>query len=163
VRWASRILDAVVVVLVLALLGLQLGPLVLPYRVFTVLSGSMEPTLPIGSEVIDIAVPAARIHVGDVITFPHPRLPGAYVTHRVVAITSGTEGPTFETKGDANGIRDPWTLKPDGTVLRVVADVPWLGYVLNWLSGPQAHLALVALIVVAALAFLAQLWGRRTD
>ncbi len=159
-RALTILLDAALVVVVAALFALQLGPHFLPYRAFEVLSGSMEPAIPVGSEVIDVQVPGDRIAVGDVITYPHPRLPGAYVTHRVVTVDRIAGVPQFTTRGDANGAPDPWRVSGAGGVLKVVVHVPYAGYPLGWLASPAARLILVGLLALAALAFLFDLWTR---
>jgi len=73
----------------------------------TVLSGSMEPTLPVGSLVVVRPVEAADVRIGDVVTYlPNPDDPTA-VTHRVTGITHRTDGGrTFTLQGDANDAPD---------------------------------------------------------
>jgi len=57
------------------------------WRVDAVLSGSMEPTLKVGSVEITKPFDPNNIQVGDIITFRSPRNPQLVVSHRVVAIT----------------------------------------------------------------------------
>lgn len=73
----------------------------------TVLSGSMEPTLPVGSLVVVRPVDAADVRIGDVVTYlPHPDDPTA-ITHRVTGVTHRTDGGrTFTMQGDANDAPD---------------------------------------------------------
>lgn len=69
-------------------------------------SGSMEPAIPTGSVALVREVPAADVHVGDVVTVDRPGdIP---VTHRVVDTDPGADGTTVLTlKGDANAASDP--------------------------------------------------------
>ncbi|SFK14803.1 signal peptidase I [Cellulomonas sp. KH9] len=73
----------------------------------TVLSGSMEPALPVGSLVVVRPVDPADVRIGDVVTYlPHPNDPTA-ITHRVTGVTHRTDGGrTFTMQGDANDAPD---------------------------------------------------------
>jgi signal peptidase len=143
---------AAVVVLVLLL---AVGPLVLPYKVFTVLSGSMEPAIPVGAEVFDWPVNPGTVNEGDVITIQPPgRAPGTWVTHRVISIDRTAAVPQLHTRGDANGAEDPWTLPANQRYLRLVFSIPLAGYALNALSTPLAHGILIALIAAGGALYL---------
>lgn len=158
-----RAIDAVLVIAVVLAIVLALGPRLFHYHVFDVLSGSMTPTIPIGAAVVDREEPALNLQVGDVITFQEPGRPGVYITHRVAAIDQNGAAIQVATKGDANGARDPWALPyaPTDTVLKVAFSAPVVGFVLGFLGTPLGRLLLIAAVVVAAVAFLADLWGIR--
>jgi signal peptidase I len=143
------------------LLALQVGPHLLPYRVFAVLSGSMEPNIPLGTEVIDEVIPGDSLRVGDVITYEHPRRPGEYITHRVVAVDRTGLSPIVTTRGDANAVPDPWKVPLEGSMLRVRLSIPLLGYLLGWLGSPFARLVLVGLVAAGAAVFVAELWLKK--
>jgi signal peptidase I len=103
-RWVGALLLVAVVGAALAVAGV---PAVAGARALTVLSGSMEPALPVGSVVVVRPRPAAEIAVGDVITYTdrEPETGAARtVTHRVVGVEPG---PVFRTMGDANDAPDP--------------------------------------------------------
>ncbi len=103
-RWAAG--TALVLVVVLAL-AVAVVPALGGATPLTVLSGSMEPALPVGSTVIVQPRPAAEIAVGDVITYTDRTTESdetRIVTHRVVGIEPG---PAFRTMGDANDAPDP--------------------------------------------------------
>jgi signal peptidase I len=121
------------------------------YKPVAVYSGSMEPKIPVGGLVLDRAIPAKEVRVGDVITFTDPYVKGRLVTHRVVDILETPTGLAYRTKGDANPGRDPWTIRLAGQVGRVSFSVPVAGYVLYY-----AHTREVRglLICVAALSLL---------
>ena len=158
-----RAIDVVLVVAVAAALALAAGPRLFHYHVFDVLSGSMTPSIPIGTAVVDGEVPAADLANGDVITFQEPGHPGIYITHRIVSVDRNGAAIQVATKGDANGALDPWTLPygPTQTALKVTFTLPVAGYVLGFLAMPLGRLLLIAAVVVAALLFLADLWGLR--
>jgi len=134
----------------LALVAFALGPHVLPYQYLVVLSGSMEPALPVGSVAIFEPVPAGALAVGDVITFQHPSRRDEFLTHRIVGVESGDGTSLLITKGDANGVVDEWRVPGAGTGWRVAGVIPALGYVLVGLRSPVARAAFV-LVPLAAL------------
>src|SRR5688500_13738077 len=71
--------------LVLAIaFGSILVPLLLGWQSLVVYSGSMEPTIPVGSIVVLQPVAPAQLQVGDVVTFARTAEPGVQVTHRIV-------------------------------------------------------------------------------
>src|SRR5205085_9882515 len=85
--------------------GLTILPQVLHFGTSVVLSGSMEPAIRTGSVIVAVATPQDRLKVGDVITYVRAG-DQENVTHRIVDIKSTAEGPSFVTKGDANGAPD---------------------------------------------------------
>lgn len=155
---ASRLATLVLVLAVALVLVLAVGPRFLPYQTLTVLSGSMEPAIPTGSQIIDLSVPAANLKKGDVISFPRPGHPGELVTHRIVKLDTDAAVPIITTKGDANGLPDPEPVAGGGRILKVVAQVPLAGYLLNAISQPLGRLLLVAAIALFGLYFVVDLW-----
>ena len=130
-------------------------------QLLTVVSGSMEPHLPLGSLVVVVPRDANTVRTGDVITFNPPDDPSRTVTHRVVDVRVGTE-PQVRTRGDANPVADPWTLQfPDHRAWVVVADAPALGRPWLWLAQP-AHrlLVLVPAVALITLMWLTVIWRR---
>jgi signal peptidase I len=80
-----------------------------------VLSGSMRPGLAVGGAVISQRVPVDSLHVRDVIIFRDPFKASEQIVHRIVKITKGSDGKLrLNTQGDANNVRDPWTLTIPG-------------------------------------------------
>lgn len=75
------------------------------FSLFRVITGSMEPEIPVGSLLICQKTPIEDIQVGDIVCFRslNPKMLGSVITHRVVAIDHTPDGlPLLETKGDAN-------------------------------------------------------------
>ena len=144
----------------LALGALMFVPMALGYERYVITGDSMGDTVGRGSIVYAQAVPVGDLGVGDVITYTPPRGagPGGRVTHRIVWAGRGTGGArAFRTKGDANAAADPWRFELAGpTQARVVAHVPWAGYVLAALSIRWLRALLIgvpaALVAVAVLA-----------
>ena len=139
---AASVLGAVVVIV---LLVATIGPRVLPYRTFTVLSGSMEPAIPVGSMIFDREVDAAELSRGDVVTFHPPGQPDKLVSHRVVRVEETKRGSFLVTRGDANGVVDDWRIPARGNGLRYEFHVPYLGYVVGGLLTPAGRLIALTL------------------
>ena len=99
----STVLVALVVILALLLVGAR----VIGLQVFTVLSGSMEPTYHTGALIYVKKVDPYTITEGQPITFMLDE--DTIATHRVVGVVQDEEDPTvirFRTKGDANDAED---------------------------------------------------------
>ena len=124
------------------------------WAVNPVLSGSMRPGFTVGGVVISQRVPVSELAVRDVIVFRNPNKPSEEMVHRIVQMTKGTDGQLLiKTQGDANPVRDPWTLTIRGTsVYKVRWSLPLLGYVAVAYQNHRGIASLVAgfvLILVA--------------
>lgn len=148
----TRALPGVVLLVLLAVLAaLVVVPRLLGWAPLTVLSGSMEPTIPTGSQVVVSAVDDVQeLQVGDVITvMPYPN-DATLVTHRIVERADTTDGPVFTTQGDANDVVDPWEVTETQIRGEVRYWVPGAGYVATVLSG---HTKALGTLVIAVTLF----------
>jgi signal peptidase I len=162
-RTIARVTTALVAGAVVTLVAGYATLLVAGYRPVAVYSGSMRPTLGVGSLAVDRVVGASSVRVGDVITFDDPVVKGRLVTHRVVQIVPTKEGLAYRTKGDANAARDPWAVRLDGQVGRVAFEVPIAGYVLYYAHTREVRGALIAISsVLFLLAALRRIWRSET-
>jgi signal peptidase len=156
--WGQRVLLALALILFLTIGVLpRLGL----YRPVTVLSGSMRPTFSPGDMVVVVPEPVSAVRVGQVISYQVPVGIHQVETHRVVRILQGGPHPTVQTQGDANNYHDPWTAKLEGdTAWRMVAVIPHLGYVVNFLRSPTLQKAAIFLApALLALLILSEIWG----
>ena len=145
IKFLFRIASLLVsVVVALALVGVMLFfllPWVLHWDVQVVLSGSMEPAMPVGSVVLVRPVDPEAVAVGDIITFRQHGSPD-FVTHRVVEVLN-EESLSFRTKGDANEEPDTSLVPADALRGRVWVTIPYLGYVTQHARQPWGFLLLV--------------------
>ena len=133
------------------LLVVGLGPHTGRYRTLTVLTGSMQPGIPVGSVVVVTPEPPSQLRVGQIVTYRIPVEDHRVITHRVVKVLEGGDRPIFQTQGDANNAPDYWLAQVNGdTVWRVSHVLPGLGLTLNWARHPTVHFVSV-LVVPAAL------------
>jgi len=89
---------------------------------FVVVSGSMEPEIPVGSLIY--VVKNTSYATGDILTF---RMGGEYVSHRLVKTVTLGNQVYYSTKGDANAVFDEALILPHEVVGRVHAILPALG------------------------------------
>jgi signal peptidase len=117
----------------------------------TILSGSMEPNLPVGSLAVVVPVEPEDVRIGQVVTYlPNPDDPTP-ITHRVTGITHRADGGlTFTFQGDANSAPDK-PVQDYQVRAKVLYAVPWLGHLNNTVNGEGKH---TALYVVAGGMFL---------
>ena len=108
----------------LILAGILLFPRVTPYRLYTVTTGSMVPTIPVGSIVI-VDTSDHHIESGEIVAFRPPLAPTQVFMHRVHGINPNG---SFSTKGDALPGIDPWTVSPGDIVGREVGIIPNLAW-----------------------------------
>ena len=96
---------------------------------YTVLTGSMRPTMPPGTLVVVKPVKPEQIRVGDVITFQIKSGDPAVATHRVVGVGVTMGGDyLLKTKGDANNAADPTTVRPEQIRGKRWYSVPYLAW-----------------------------------
>jgi signal peptidase len=125
-------------------------------RAFSVLSGSMEPAYPIGTLVIVKPADPAQIRIGEVLTYQSESGQAVFVTHRVVARASESDGTmSFTTQGDANTAADAEPVLAAQVVGTVWYAVPFLGYVNTAVNG---DLRPVVIPAVAGVLFAYATW-----
>ena len=148
----STVLVALVVILALLLVGAR----VIGLQVFTVLSGSMEPTYHTGSLIYVKKVDPYTIEEGQPITFMLDE--DTIATHRVVGIVPDEEDPTvirFRTKGDANDAEDGSLVHYKNVIGTPIFSIPYLGYIADYIQHPPGmYIAISAGAVLLLLVFL---------
>lgn len=150
-------LVALVVILALLLVGVRLFGM----QVFTVLSGSMEPTYHVGSLIYVKETDPMTLQPGDVITFMLDE--DTVATHRIVDVIPDEEDPSvirFQTKGDANDAVDGSLVHYKNVLGTPVFTIPKLGYLASYIQNPPGtYVAISAGAVLLALVFLPDIFG----
>lgn len=148
VKRICDILTTLVLVIAVALIVAFAGVRAVGLTPYAVLSGSMEPELPVGSLIYVKGVDPSTISAGDTITFSLES--GTLVTHQVYEVDA--EAGEFRTQGIANVdsegniSRDASPVPFERVVGVPVLCIPWLGYINAFLTGPGGVFALVAVI-----------------
>lgn len=154
-NWITTGLVAVVVVLALLLAGVRL----IGMQVFTVLSGSMEPTYHTGSLIYVKDVDYTELKEGDVITFMLDE--DTVATHRIMGVVPDENDPTvirYRTKGDANEAEDGSLVHYKNILGSPVFSIPKLGYVANYIQNPPGtYIAISGAAILMLLVFLPDL------
>ena len=122
---------------------------------YAVLSGSMEPTYPVGALIYVRKTPPEEVQVGDPITFVlDENLTVA--THRVVEVDS--ENRQFRTKGDANEAVDGAPVLFENLIGVPKFSIPKLGFAANWITQPPGmYVSGAAVVILLVLLFLPDL------
>lgn len=152
----SWVLVCVVVLAAVFLMGSRL----LGYRVFNIVSGSMEPVYRVGDLIYVQEVDPNTVQPGDVITFVlNEDL--VVATHRVVRIDA--EKQRFYTKGDANETEDGGSVHFKNLIGVPKFKIPGLGYVADFIQkAPGLYITIAAVAVLLLLAFLPDLARKKT-
>lgn len=141
---ANILSDILIAVLLIALAGVLVMRFVFDMEFKAVLTGSMEPELPVGSLLVIKPVSYGEINIGDDITYVSDKNL-TLVTHRVVAKDDGTREIT--TKGLANNMPDAPTIY-ENVVGKVIFHIPVVGYLVIWTSTLRGKI--IAFIIIAA-------------
>lgn len=153
----TSILVALAVLLAIALVGVRL----LGFRVYTVLSGSMEPTYHTGSLIYVKDVDPYELEKGDVITFMLDE--DTVATHRIVEVVPDESDPAvvrFKTKGDANAAEDGSLVHYKNVIGSPVFTIPYLGYFADYIQHPPGtYVAIAVGAILLLLVFLPDLFS----
>jgi len=128
------------VLLILLFVGTTL-PISGNYKLMTVLSGSMQPAVKLGSLVI--VKPTNDYEIQDIITFYKRGNKTETITHRIVDIEVVQGKPYYITKGDANENPDAREITEAEIVGKTILSIPLLGYVVDFIKRPIGFILLV--------------------
>lgn len=106
----------------------------------------MAPEIGVGDLVISGPVGPEDIEIGDVIIYRSQQ--GALVCHRVIAVDPAAE--QVITKGDANNGPDP-AVPYSSIVTKTVGHIPYLGYIVSYLSSMYGLATIVVIVTVVYL------------
>ena len=138
------------IVLVAILLIVSVLPIMGNYKIMTVISGSMQPAIKMGSVVM--VKPVSDYKIGDVITFgPYTRTK-APTSHRIYDIKVQGGEPVYITKGDANNAPDAREIKKEDILGKVLFSVPFVGYAVDFAKKPMGF-ALIIIVPAALIIF----------
>ena len=136
--------------IVMIVLGLIVAvPHLLGYEQYVVVSGSMEPAIPVGSLVMAKPVKPAELQVGDVIVFYTERHIDTPVTHRVVE--NRIDEREVITKGDANAANDINPVLYENIDGKVARHIPRIGFMVGLFGTVMGKFSALMIIVAGYL------------
>lgn len=156
-----NITTTAVVIVVVLFAVLLVGARLFGLRVYTVLSGSMEPAYKVGALIYVKTVNADELKAGDVITFMLDE--DTVATHRIVEVIPDENDPAvlrFRTKGDANDAEDGGLVHCSNVIGTPVFTIPYLGYIASYIQNPPGtYVAISGGAVLLILVFLPNLFA----
>jgi signal peptidase I len=129
----------ILIPIVLFILITSYSPAIFGIRTFNVLTGSMEPTIHIGSLVF--SKPEKNYFPGDIISFKRNNI---IITHRILEIKNGQ----FITKGDANHIRDPQLVSKYNIIGKIDVILPGFGKFISFIRTLPGFIIFVAIPII---------------
>lgn len=142
-RIIHTIMSFLLVIGILAFGLMFLFPKIIGYTPYNVATGSMEPTIHIGSLIYVKQVPPEAIFEKSIVTF---RVGNSTITHRVVSVNK--ENQTYITKGDANNVEDGEIAYSQiiGKVEKIV--IPYVGELAEWMQEGQKRYSIIVFAVI---------------
>lgn len=141
--WFSIVYSSILVlILVLICVASHIG-----WSFDFVRSGSMEPELKTGSLAVTRPVDTGSIQIGDIITFHDNSPVPVSITHRVIKIWDNFP-VYFQTKGDACGTMDPFSVPAKNVTGKMSFSLPYLGYIINFMKTPVGFFIPVGLLLI---------------
>lgn len=133
---------ATILIILLAILFVgSIIPLPNNYQIMSVLSGSMEPSIKVGSIVFTKL--AADYEIGDVITFKSAMEINTPITHRIINQEVIVGKTYYITKGDANDDPDSEKVEENKIIGKVFLTIPFLGYGIDFVRKPIGFLLII--------------------
>lgn len=137
-----KVIQAMLLAVTVSLiLGLGFMIAILDINPYVIVSGSMEPELPVGSVCL-VDCQQKEPEVGDIISY---KAKDTIITHRVIEETD--DG--YITKGDSNSVADPGIVKPKQIFGTVICSIPKVGYAVMFMRTLKG----IVLIAIGAVCF----------
>ena len=137
-----KVIQAMLLVMTVSLImGLGFLIVILDINPYVIISGSMEPELPVGSVCL-VDCQNKEPEAGDIISY---KAQDTIITHRVIEETD--DG--YITKGDSNSVADPGIVKPKQIFGTVICSIPQVGYAVMFMRTLKG----IVLIAIGAVCF----------
>lgn len=114
-------------------------------KTYSIISGSMEPTIHTGDIVIAKETNKENLQIGDIISF---RLGQSVVTHRIIGIEETENGEVYTTKGDKNNTEDKVEIKIDLIEGKVIGRIPFMGKIAKLLHGNISIIVIILMVYI---------------
>ena len=139
----------IIVILVMISLMILTRPFLSNYKLLSVVSGSMSPTIKVGDMIIISTTTDYKRY--DIITFTNA---DNIITHRIMEIKLEDNERKFITKGDANKTIDEYSIKNTQVLGKVIFTIPQLGYIIKF---TRSTIGLIFILSIPLSVFLSYL------
>ena len=136
------------IVVILACIPLTV-PRVMGYQIYSVVTGSMEPEIPVGSMVYVKSIAPKELKEKDVVAFYGGRDTNAIITHRVV--NNNLISGQITTKGDANKTEDMNPVSYSDVIGIVEYTIPKAGALAQIFTSTQGKIATAGVVGASVL------------
>ena len=142
-------LGTFILIIVVALCIPLTIPRIFGYEIYTVVTGSMEPAIPVGSLIYVREEAPAELMEGEVVAYRSDTDAGIIITHRVVKnqVVSGQ----LITKGDANEAEDISPVSYAQVIGKVTLTIPVLGGIFAAMVTFYGKIVIVSVVLLAAI------------
>lgn len=143
-----NVISSIATILILLIAIFLINTKIMGLNQFTVLSGSMEPSIHIGSLLFVEPVEPTEISDGTIITYAMSET--TVVTHRVTDVVELPEDPgvlRFQTKGDANEFKDASLVHEKNVIGVPKFVVPYAGFLANYLQSNTRVLSIIFILI----------------
>ncbi|MEG2522270.1 MAG: signal peptidase I [Anaerovoracaceae bacterium] len=140
------ILSNIVLALIIVFIIMAV-PIIAGFKPVVVLSGSMEPTYPVGSIIYHRSTSFEKLSVGDPITFKAEGN-STMITHRIVVKNDLSR--TVVTKGDANKTEDINQVKEENIIGKATKfAIPYAGYLVTFTKRIPVIIILAGILIIS--------------
>lgn len=115
---------------------------------FVVLTGSMDPALPVGS--IVLTQKSTAYHLNEIVAF---KKTDKTVTHRIVEVENKNNVLYYKTKGDANNVADTDLVRKDNVLGKMIFSIPYLGLLVLFLKTIPGFIIFIVLPAIIYIIF----------
>ena len=115
------------------------------YKTFSIVSGSMEPTISIDDIVIVKNAEINNLQINDIITF---KIENETITHRIVSIQSKDGKIVYTTKGDNNEVTDIENVEFNQIEGKYVTKINKIGKIFSFLKNKYVFSLILILLII---------------
>lgn len=149
-RITLKTISALIVIIAVTLAIFMAGLKFFGFQIYTIVSGSMEPTYHVGSLIYVKEVDTTTLKEKDTITFELSD--NTIATHRIVEIVYDEDNHDkykFRTKGDANENVDANLVESNKVLGKAIFTIPYLGYLAAYIQTPPGNIVAICLSISA--------------
>ncbi len=121
-------------------------PDIFGFTPFIIVSGSMEPNIPVDNIIITKKARAEDIKVGDVISFKDKN-EDIVITHRVVEVKNLNGIYFYKTKGDSNSSADQNLVPYSQIQGKYILKIPFLGKLITYVRTPRGMTLVLTFVI----------------